>query len=498
MSLTRHAAVHRRDALMNGGELLLGRHARARPALVCGERQMSYGELRDRAARAAALWRSLGMRTGARVAIKLPDGFDWVVAWLGVVWAGGVAVGVNPRVPAGEWESMLDEARFRLIVAESASEVPPRWRARVVEVAAARRELRSQAPIPAVRRPPQAPAFWVHTSGTSGRPKGVVHAHRSLRDIARISTGRIGVMAGDRLFSSSRLFFTYPLVNVLLAGLRAGAVVLLDPRWPSPATLAECVAALRPHVLFSVPSLYRDLLREGLATLVREAGVRRCVSAGEALSASLRTQWQRESGLPMIDGYGASETLTLVLTAAPDDPGLMPSPGVRVRALDPGAAAAGLPTRLRIRVATLALGYHDRPAARVDSIRGGEFCPSDLFVPTGERGWRFAGREDSLVKIRGRWVDLGELESRLATGIPGLREAAAARAADADGVDALAFFFAADDAEAARTELEARIAALPHYQRPAWIQVVDALPRTATGKLVRRRLPEKFSAAPPR
>lgn len=474
----------------NGAAWLLDGHPDEDTALECGGERLSYGQLRDRVARAAAVWRARGLRHGDRVAVKLPDGFDWVVAWLGALWAGGVAVGVNPRIPAPEWQYILEEAGFDVIVAESAEDTPPPWRDRVVDLAEGRRAVAAATPVPALPVPPTAPAFWVHSSGTSGRPKAVVHAHRCLREIGRVSAERMGIVRGDRLFASSRLFFAYPLTNLLLAGLRVGATLILDAQWPNARSVAALAAQRRPTVLFSVPSLYRDLLHERLAAGLAAAGVRLCVSAGEALPASLRRAWREATGLPMVDGYGASEVLALVLTAVDGDDGLRPSPGTEVQPLDPAAAAAGGPTRLLIRCATQALGYLDRPAAQADSFRDGAFCPADLFVRTAGGGWRFAGREDALVKIRGRWVNLVELEEQLASGLPGVREAAAVCVPDADGVESVALYYAGDDGPALREALAARVAALPPHQRPAWLNPIEALPRTSTGKLLRRQLQE--------
>jgi acyl-coenzyme A synthetase/AMP-(fatty) acid ligase len=481
---------------MNGAELLLGGHDPDRIALECrvadGIERIDYGELCRRVARAATVWQAHGLQPGDPVAVKLPDGIDWVVAWLGAMWAGGVAVGVNPRMPAAEWQATLEEARFALIVADDtddeSDDTPAAWRPRVRPLDAVRRAWGTAASCAPVQRGASAPALWVHSSGSSGRPKAVVHAQRALMQIALASRQRLGVRPADRLLSSSRLFFTYPLVNVLLAGLRMGATVLLDPAWPSAATLAAGVDRLRPSVLFSVPTLYRSLLHEGHAEAVRAAGVRLCVSAGETLSPLLREAWRQAAGVPMFDGYGTSETLVLVLGAASCDGALWPSPGVQVEPLDELAAAAGQPTRLLVRSATLALGYLDRPAAEADSFRAGAFCPADLFVREFDGGWRFAGREDSLVKLCGRWVDLTEIGDRLAADLPGLREAAAAVVADADGVDALAFFYAADEPEATRLRLLERIAKLRPHQRPAWLHALPELPRTATGKLLRRQL----------
>ncbi|UCE32712.1 MAG: hypothetical protein JSW68_07445, partial [Burkholderiales bacterium] len=137
--------------------------------------------------------------------------------------------------------------------------------------------------------------------------------------------------------------------------------------------------------------------------------------------------------------------------------------------------------------------YHERPESQARHLRDGAFFPSDLFVRTDGGGWRFAGREDSLLKISGRWVDLNELGDRLAAGLQGLREAAVVGVANADGVEALALFYAADDERSVRPLLAERIATLPHHQRPAWVVPVEELPRTATGKLLRRHLAARIT-----
>jgi acyl-coenzyme A synthetase/AMP-(fatty) acid ligase len=413
-----------------------------------------------------------------------------VVAWIGVLWAGGTAVGVNPRLSAGEWGALQREAGFAFVLHEDDDAQPGEASPQTHRISLAAWHQAVLAATPTEAQPMQrdAPAFWVFSSGTSGRPKAVVHAQRSIRGIERIARERLGFTPRDRLLASSRLFFTYPLVNGLLSGLRAGATLLIDPQWPDPARFAERIGALAPTVVFSVPSMYRDLLHEGLAARLRGGGIRLCVSAGEVLPAALREAWWGATGVPMFDGYGASETLTLVLGAAQGEHGaLTPSPGVQVRALDAAAAAAGAPTRLVFRAGTLALGYLDQPASRSTNFIEGAFCPADLFVAAGD-GWRFAGREDSLVKVHGRWVDLVALEQSLVADVAGVREAAAVAAPDADGVQAIGLFFVADDAVAAYAALARRVARLPRYQRPNWLRALRALPRTPTGKLLRREL----------
>jgi acyl-coenzyme A synthetase/AMP-(fatty) acid ligase len=129
------------------------------------------------------------------------------------------------------------------------------------------------------------------------------------------------------------------------------------------------------------------------------------------------------------------------------------------------------------------------PQGDSPATAGGPGLPSPG-GPIEAGGWRFAGREDSLVKIRGRWVNLVELEEKLSSGSAGIAEAAAVCVPDSDGVDAVALFFVASDDAAADAALSACADTLPHYQRPRWLHAVEALPRTPTGKLLRRKLQE--------
>jgi malonyl-CoA/methylmalonyl-CoA synthetase len=143
---------------------------------------------------------------------------------------------------------------------------------------------------------------------------------------------------------------------------------------------------------------------------------------------------------------------------------------------------------LLIRAPTLALGYLDRPQAQAEAFRDGAFCPADLWARNAAGGWRFAGREDSLVKIHGRWVNLVELAERLAAQSPGVVESAAVCVPDGDGVDAVAYFYVAGDSATAQDALRARAESLPPHQRPRWLHAVATLPRGPTGKLLRRKL----------
>jgi acyl-coenzyme A synthetase/AMP-(fatty) acid ligase len=162
--------------------------------------------------------------------------------------------------------------------------------------------------------------------------------------------------------------------------------VILDPQWPTAQGVVATIMARRANVLFSVPSLYRNLLKEGLAGQLAQCGVRLYVSAGEALPATLRDEWKRQLGCTIVNGFGASETLVLVLVDSDDGHGLRVSPGIEVTALaDRGAAPQPqspepeAPERIMIRGSTIVLGYWNRPDAQAAHFLDGAFAPSDLF-----------------------------------------------------------------------------------------------------------------------
>ena len=476
---------------MNAAAVLLACGDAQRVAIACGDERITYGELRDAVARAAGDWQRRGLEPGDRVAVKLPDGIPWVTAFLGAIWAGGAAVGVNPRVPSTEWVAILGEGEFRWILAESRDGTLATFHDRVVTVDTWRRAAAGAEPVAPAPMDDEAPAFWGHTSGTSGKPKAVVHPQRFALHCQRVAAEILHVGPDDRLFATSKLFFAYPQANSLFAGLKLGATVILASDWPTAAKITAIARRERPTVFLTVPSMYRNLLKEGLAPEFRDCGVRICVSAGEALPSNLRADWRRLTGLAIVDGYGASETLCLVLVDADGGDGFAPAPGVDIRAMNGGDGTT--PTRILIRAPTLSLGYFRRPDAQAEHFRDGAFCPADLFVAREAGRWRFGGREDALVKISGRWVNLVELEERLAAASNAIVEAAAVAVADTDGIGVIAFFYALRDpaAEAAVVAaIEVCAESLPPHQRPHWLCAVPALPRTATGKLLRRNLQE--------
>lgn len=499
MEVTAYSA---RPAGRNAAETLLGVGVDAAPAIVCGDCSITYGELRDQVARAGGAWRALGLVSGERAMICAPDSIDWVVAYLGAIWAGGVAVGVNPRLPAAELLPILidSEAAFVWCEAERATElvgcarlefpsldvVCPTPVAGCADWSAA---MNAASPVEPSERNPEDPALWIGTSGTTGMPKGVVHAQRVVDASDAFAQGVLGVTAADRLYATSKLFFAYALGNSLFAGLRRGATVIFDREWPTPERVEEMVATHHPSVLFCVPTLYRKMLAAGAAVRLADSGVRHFVSAGEALPAAMRAAWREATGRPLVNGYGTSETLCLMLYGDDDSGCMRPTPLTEVRCdrdLGPDQ-----PQRVWIRAATVAKGYWRRPEAEADGFCDGWFSPGDVFLYGPGDGFVYGGRNDDMLKIAGQWVSTLWVEQALAAaGGEALAQIAVVAVTTCDGLGALAALAVAmpDACPTARQRLTACIEALPGHRRPRWVHWLDSLPLTATGKTQRGAL----------
>ena len=488
---------------MNAAGYLLASGEAGAVALECGDQRLTYGELRDLVARAAGAWRARGLEPGGRVLIFAPDGIAWVVAYLGAIWAGGVAVGLNSRLFERELSVVLSESGATFIWCnESSRALLERLSAKVAHPAALvideqwSKELKRATPAPPADLPEDATALWVYTSGTTGLPKAVMHAQRSVIASADFAREVMGLDASARIYASSKMFFAYALGNSLCAGLRLGATVILDREWPTAEGVAQVIERHRPTTLFSVPTLYLKMLQAGVAAGFAKAGVRSYVSAGEGLPAAVRRNWREATGVAPVSGYGASETVVLVFYCNDDRALLRASPRLEYRMRDSELGDA--PQRLWLRHPSIALGYWQRPEAEHESFEDGWFSPGDLFRRHGDADLELCGRDDDMVKISGQWVSVLDVEQALLGAGAGCVEGLACVGFEnREGLVSIALFAvaAAGKEAAARERLQAGIAALPKLKRPRLIKWVNELPLTPTGKLQRRRLKEQLSGS---
>jgi benzoate-CoA ligase family protein len=487
-----------------------------RPAIVTPSGAVTYAELLERVNQTGRALRDAGVEAEQRVAMLLPDGLAWAAVFFGALRIGAVAVPLNTRSSPAACAAMLRDSRARVLVADAvlAASLRP-WLAdlphlRVVIESGEGAALPSLEERQAAARLDLAPevvngddmAFWLYTSGTTGRPKAAVHLHRDLLACRHYGIDVLGAGAGDRVLATSKLFFAYALGNALLIPLFVGGQTFLDPRWAEPATMAETVRAFRPTLFFSVPTFYARLLRADLPRDLFES-VRACVSAGERLPAEIHAAWRERFDVEILDGLGATETIFMVLANRPgaSRPGATgtPVPGTEARLLDAEGCevADGAPGVLHVKTPSASPGYWNHLDQSRRAFVGEWFRTGDVLTRDADGYFHHAGREDDFFKVAGMWVTPGDVESVLLSH-PGVADAGVVGAEDASGlVKPFAFVVPENGSPAERLVDELTALAsdrLAAHQRPRRIALVDALPRTATGKLQRFALKARVQA----
>ena len=475
-----------------------------RTALVTPTGALSYAGLQRLTDRAALALRARGVDREDRVGIFLADGPGWAATFFGALKLGAVAVPINTRLTPADLSVVLADCRPRVLVAdrgllEGAGVDPLPLGARaVVDFDALVADRTPAGPLVPEAVGADAMAFWLYTSGTTGRPKAAVHCHRTL-PACRHFAELLGVSAADRVFATSKLFFAYALGNALLIPLHARASTYLHPGWPDPAEAARVVREFAPTLFFSVPTVYARLLRADLPADTFRS-VRLCVSAGERLPADLYEAWRTRFGVELLDGIGATETVFMVLSNSPGRSRAgtsgRPVPGTEARLLDAEgrAVADGEEGVLWVRTPSQAAQYYQRLDHSRRTFVGEWFRTGDVYRREPDGHHVHCGREDDFFKVAGQWVAPAAVESVLLRH-PGVLDGGVVGAPEAGGLIKPFAFVVPHDPAASPEALEADVrryleAALPPHQRPRAIRVVSELPRTATGKLQRFRLRE--------
>ncbi|MPZ86262.1 MAG: benzoate-CoA ligase family protein [Actinophytocola sp.] len=500
----------------NAAEYLLDRHVRDghgdRLAVVCGSTSLSYAELADETRRVAAGFRAIGVRPEERVMLCMADGVELLTGILGAMYLGAVPVPVSTMVTGGELATVLADSRARVLclsvefadAARTALAMAPEVEHVVldgdVDLDGMRwSELRTAEETGAPYATwPDSPALWLYTSGTTGKPKGAMHRHGSVRDVAELyGDGVLGVAPGDRCLSVPKLFFAYGLGNSAFFPLAAGATTILERARPTPQVIAALAAQARPTLFFGVPTFYSALLNSDVPD-DSFTSVRQAVSAGEPLPPVLFSRFRERFGVEILDGLGSTEALHIFLSNRPGQvhPGSSGTPvsGYRVEIRDEYGAPVEEPGKagdLFLSGPSVATGYWCRTETTRAVFQGEWLRTGDTYVRNEDGTYTCLGRSNDMLKAGGIWVSPAEVEERLLEH-PDVAEVAVVAGRDTDGLDKP---IACVVPVAGRTVDPAALVrwcreGLAAYKRPRAVVRMAELPKTATGKIRRNVLRE--------
>jgi len=511
-----------------------------RPAVIVdgdvGVEELSFAELATQTSRFAQLLRDLGVKAGDRILIRLPNCIEYSVVFLGAMKRGAIPVPTSILLTADEvlflakdsgasvmvtdaasWSTIhatlehLDDVRHVLLVDDRsvASRVDTNgFETRPYEIGGAHRFTlldlgtalagitSSQDPHPTRA---DDPAYLVYTSGTTGYPKGVLHAHRALLGRQPSSTYWFEFRpAGDRVLHSGKYNWTYVLGTGLMDPLYRGHTAIVHEGASDAALWPRLIAKHAATIFIGVPTLYRQIIQKTSYGRGDVPTLRHCMCAGEHLSAELLAAWHERFGLDIYEGLGMTEcSYYLCQTKSrpirPDSCGF-PQPGHHVRLLDPHTweeVANGDEGMLCIpkNDPGLMLRYWNRAEETAACFHENWFLTGDYARRDADGYLYFLGRKDDLIKSFGYRVSPHEVE-RVLKEHPDVADAAATgEAVTRDKLVVAAYVMLRPDARITADDIVGYARQrLASYKVPKIVYVVDELPRTRNGKIQRRAL----------
>ena len=505
----------------NAADDLIGRNLAAgrgsKVAFIDDSGSYTYDELAARVNRFANTLGALGVMREQRILVCVHDTIDFPTVFLGAIKAGVVPVAVNTLLTASDYEYMLGDSRARIAIVSAPlaetmapllDRVPTLERLVIAGVDPAQQRDDSLAGLmngasDQFRTAPTTcdePCFWLYSSGSTGAPKGTVHVHSSLIQTFELYAKPIlGIREDDVVFSAAKLFFAYGLGNGLTFPLAAGATAVLMGERPTPEAAFRRLREHRPTIFYGVPTLYASMLASPDCPKGGELAIRVCTSAGEALPEDIGRRWTERFGVEILDGIGSTEMLHIFLSNRPGEVRYGTTgkavPGYELRLIDDAGfviEGANEPGELQIAGPTSAAMYWNNRAKSRDTFQGPWTRSGDKYSCTADGYYVYAGRNDDMLKVSGIYVSPIEVESCLIEHEAVLEAAVVGHEDDDQLIKPKAFIVLKPGvrgtpalAESIKQHVKAHLAP---YKYPRWMEFVDELPKTATGKIQRFKL----------
>ncbi|MFD2853998.1 benzoate-CoA ligase family protein [Seohaeicola zhoushanensis] len=477
-----------------------------------GERRsLTYGELADQTSRFAGALARHGVRREERIAMIVRDQLEFPVVFWGSIKAGAIPVPLNTLLSASVYEEILRDSRASILVVSEQlwDTVKPaiqgnRFLRAVVVIGAAPEGCESfedfvagAEPMDPVDAHDDEMAFWLYSSGSTGTPKGVRHVHSSLKATADTFGSQVlGIREEDVMFSVAKMFFAYGLGNAMSFPMSVGATTVIFGGRPTPDAVFDIMSRERPTLFCGVPTLYAALVAEQARSGMPDHCVRLCTSAGEALPREIGERFEKLWGAEIVDGVGSTEMLHIFLSNRPGDCVYGTSgvavPGYEVRLVDEhdedvGDGGIG---ELLVRGPSSADGYWNRRHKSRSTFEGHWTRTGDKYERTAQGRYVYCGRTDDMFKVSGIWVSPFEVEQALIDH-PAVLEAAVVPWMDDKQLEKPKAYVvlqsgkSVDEAGDLKDFVKEKIGM---WKYPRWVEFVDELPKTATGKIQRFKL----------
>lgn len=486
-------------------------------ALYSTERTMTFQEVADEANQVGNALRRLDVRQGEVVGILAPDSAEWVTTFFGILKIRAISLGMNTLLEEAQYDYILGDSRVRVLIVHE-SLLP--------KVAALRDQHATLEHVIVIGQPQRATDYkfgeWIadeattlaafpthrddfctlnYSSGTTGQPKGVLHAHKDYPLTAQhYGVDTLQLTEADRALAASKLFFTYGISGTLILPWYVGASLVLYGGSPRMVRgVLETISNFQPTIFYAVPTAYISMLQvPDLTEAYDLSSLRICVSAGEPLPQSVWEAWHANTGLEIYEHIGCTETIVPFLT---NYPGMVragssgvPCIGYEVKIVDDDGlpVAQGEVGNLAIKGETTPLFYLHQYEKSRQTFRGEWYWTGDKYRVDADGFYWHQGRADDMLKVGGIWVSPTEVE-QVINSHPAVAECAVVEQRDKAEFVRPKAFVCLSNGQASSKELLGELIQictkeLAAHKRPRWFEFVPELPRTATGKVQRFKL----------
>ncbi len=479
------------------------------------EQKITYREVFEKVNRTGNALKDLGIGIEDRVLVILPDSPEFAYSFFGVIKIGAVAVPTNPWMFAKDYEYLINDSRARAIIVHESTlpEIEKIWDntpflRQIIVVGAPKAKAlayegliaKASDKLEAEKTTKDDVCFWCYTSGSTGNPKGAVHLQHDMITITELFvTPVLEMTENDLCFSASKMFFSYGLGNSLYFPFRFGAATVLWPEKPDPEKVLQVIEKYRPTFFYSVPTLFARYLRAEKKYDL--SSLRICLSSGEPLPPALFHHWKARTGVELLDVVGSTEATHDFLANRPgrakagSSGEVTPAFEAKIVDEDGREVPIGEVGNLMVRGDATAPYYWNKHEQTKCMMVGEWLKTGDTYYRDAEGYYWYCGRSDDMLKVGGLWVSPIEIENSLIEH-PAVLESGVIGATDADGLlKPKAFVLLKSEhkpSDELRVELQNHVKSkLAPYKYPRWIEFVDELPKTVTGKIQRFRLRSK-------
>lgn len=475
-------------------------------AIVFGAQRITYGELDQASNRVANALGELGMKKGDHAAILMSHSPEWVINYFGVIKGGGVAVLLNPALKAPELDSLLRDSDSEILLTEGEfsrafpsvlSGIP--CLRHIVEVNAdsyARMLAHSSSAPPAVDIEDEDEATIIYTSGVVGRQKGAVHTHASLMGTPPVVSAGIQRRNEDTIIDLVRFSHLFGLCEVLLGSIITGSTIVLIPDF-TPRVVLETVEKEKGSIVFGVPAMYNALamVRDRVLQGHNLSSLRLAVTAGAKSFPELMKALEDKLALSLYEVYGLTEISAVAISTSDSRKlGTVGRPICPLRILDDdgrevpcgeiGEAVFNAPWVMK--------GYYKAPELMAEVVRDGWFHTGDL-VRMDEEGYLEYIEKKSFIIVTSSGLKIGPSEVEFVLlRHPGVAEAAYVGIDNGYGEQIPTAFVSLKQGQhvTAKELSDLCYENLADFKLPKRIQFIESIPKTASGKIDRRRLKE--------